>query len=220
MPATRPSHEFLRRRAHLTAICATRSRGTSPANLKRTMLATRSPLSAAFVLGLLTVASSCGNGGTLDPGMGSSGGGGAGGAQVCGPVCDIFCANGNVLDGNGCPTCSCKPDPPGCPLILLDCAANDCAYGFAADANGCQSCQCAPAPVCDGIAPELCTESLQPVCACDPGLTCARTECGGPPPPVSPAPCEDGSVPPFNCVRNDDRRTCGWHARPCPAVTQ
>ncbi|KAK6167446.1 hypothetical protein SNE40_021473 [Patella caerulea] len=30
---------------------------------------------------------------------------------VCGPVCDIYCVHGNVLDDNGCPTCSCKLSP-------------------------------------------------------------------------------------------------------------
>jgi len=38
---------------------------------------------------------------------------------VCGPVCDIFCQFGNVLDANGCPTCACNPapspPPPACP---------------------------------------------------------------------------------------------------------
>lgn len=28
---------------------------------------------------------------------------------ACGPVCLIFCINGNVPDSNGCPTCKCKP---------------------------------------------------------------------------------------------------------------
>jgi PrcB C-terminal/Antistasin family len=37
---------------------------------------------------------------------------------MCGPVCDIFCAYGNVLDANGCPTCRCNtapPQPAACP---------------------------------------------------------------------------------------------------------
>src|SRR5262249_25897388 len=28
---------------------------------------------------------------------------------TCGPVCDIYCQYGNVLDANGCPTCKCNP---------------------------------------------------------------------------------------------------------------
>ncbi|HET6147583.1 MAG TPA: protease complex subunit PrcB family protein [Polyangia bacterium] len=30
---------------------------------------------------------------------------------MCGPVCDIFCQYGNVLDAKGCPTCACNPAP-------------------------------------------------------------------------------------------------------------
>ena len=29
----------------------------------------------------------------------------------CGPVCAIYCQYGNVLDKDGCPTCSCKKTP-------------------------------------------------------------------------------------------------------------
>jgi hypothetical protein len=32
---------------------------------------------------------------------------------ACPPVCAIFCAYGNVLDANGCPTCTCNPPPKG-----------------------------------------------------------------------------------------------------------
>ena len=107
------------------------------------MLATRPTLFTALALGLLAAASSCGSD-TLDPG--STGAGGTGGGQ-CGPVCDIYCAYGNVLDANGCPTCSCKPDP-GCPTIDLNCGRIYCPYGFATDTRGCASCQCAAAPIC------------------------------------------------------------------------
>jgi len=36
---------------------------------------------------------------------------------VCGPVCDIYCTFGNVLDAQGCPTCACNKPTPGatCP---------------------------------------------------------------------------------------------------------
>jgi hypothetical protein len=36
--------------------------------------------------------------------------------HTCGPVCDIFCAYGSVLDADGCPTCTCNP-PPGGPKV-------------------------------------------------------------------------------------------------------
>jgi hypothetical protein len=178
------------------------------------VLATRPASFAALLLGLLAVASSCGDG-TLDPGTGT-GAGGAGGGQACGPVCDNVCAYGRVLDANGCPTCACAPDP-GCPTIALNCGRIYCAYGFATDARGCQTCQCAAAPICDGVTPELCTKSLPPMCACDAGRACAENECGGPPPPAQPAPCPDGSLPSFECVRHDNRRTCGWQVSACPA---
>ncbi|XP_052084884.1 BPTI/Kunitz domain-containing protein 4-like [Mytilus californianus] len=48
----------------------------------------------------------------------------------CGPVCAIFCINGNVIDARGCPTCQCRSSPPverrcprnsrsniGCPIM-------------------------------------------------------------------------------------------------------
>ena len=31
--------------------------------------------------------------------------------DLCGPVCEIHCDFGNVLDQLGCPTCKCKPHP-------------------------------------------------------------------------------------------------------------
>ena len=207
MPAPRPSREFLRKRSKPDRDPPACRDGTDAANLDRTMLATRPTLFAALVFGLLAAASSCGSD-TLDPG-------GPGGGQPCGPVCDNVCTYGRVLDAAGCPTCACKPDP-GCPTIDLNCGRIYCPYGFANDANGCQSCQCATAPICDGVAPELCTKSLPPMCECDAGRACAESECGGPPPPVQAAPCPDGSVPPFECVRNDNRRTCGWRVQQCP----
>lgn len=75
---------------------------------------------------------------------------------LCGPVCLIYCAYGNVLDANGCPTCACNPGPTVCPAIK--CKA--CTYGYVPDANGCATCTCAP----------------------DPGLPCSQlsdaTQCG------------------------------------------
>jgi hypothetical protein len=173
----------------------------------------------ALVLGLAAVAPACGNG-TLDPRPGATGNGGASGTQdggaACGPVCDIYCAYGNVLDANGCPTCACKPQP-GCPTIQITCDAVYCAYGYALDVYGCASCECNAHP-CDGTVPETCTKSLPPICDCDPGRACASSDCGGPPPPFQPEACDDGSVPSLECVRNDDRRTCGWRVSPCPAA--
>ena len=61
---------------------------------------------------------------------------------VCGPICDIYCAYGNVLDVNGCPTCTCNPPP--CPSMPCP----SCAYGYVRDSNGCWTCTCAPVASC------------------------------------------------------------------------
>src|SRR2546429_6631915 len=48
-------------------------------------------------------------GGTGGTPMGPDGGGGSGAdSGTCGPVCALYCPNGNVLHSRGCPTCSCK----------------------------------------------------------------------------------------------------------------
>ncbi|HXJ19281.1 MAG TPA: hypothetical protein VMT03_03540 [Polyangia bacterium] len=52
---------------------------------------------------------------------------------VCGPVCDIYCAYGNVPDANGCPTCMCKPAPTD------PCATVDCSGGTHCDSGKCVS---------------------------------------------------------------------------------
>ena len=41
--------------------------------------------------------------------------------QICGPVCDIFCPYGHVLDANGCPTCACNPPPKPTPCPTDTC---------------------------------------------------------------------------------------------------
>ena len=84
---------------------------------------------------------------------------------ICGPVCMIFCENGNVLNEKGCPTCGCYNLPkciessaeiypvdtsvkaPLCPLYK--CLAN-CEYGRVIDKNGCSTCTCRSLPaLCD-----------------------------------------------------------------------
>jgi len=59
------------------------------------------------------------------------------GCLTCG-----YCANGYVLDANGCPTCSCNP--PSCPA--RKCAS--CLYGYVNDASGCPTCTCLPDRAC------------------------------------------------------------------------
>src|SRR5262245_54395806 len=60
-----------------------------------------------------------GAGGSASGGGGNTGTGGfmqggAGGAVQCGPICDIYCPYGNVVDSRGCATCKCNPVPVDC----------------------------------------------------------------------------------------------------------
>jgi len=73
--------------------------------------------------------------------------------HVCGPVCDIYCQYGNVLDNWGCPTCQCKP-ATACPtgshavtcrpdtVCALDCSE------YQRGADGCQLCACLTPATC------------------------------------------------------------------------
>ncbi|HXU64448.1 MAG TPA: protease complex subunit PrcB family protein [Polyangia bacterium] len=90
---------------------------------------------------------------------------------VCGPVCDIYCQYGNVLDANGCPTCGCNP-PPADP-----CATVRCASGTHCDAGKCVS----NGVSCGGIAAIPCPGSGK--CVDDPNDSCdpakGGADCGG-----------------------------------------
>jgi hypothetical protein len=61
-----------------------------------------------------TTGGSTGTGGSTSTGGTSGKPDAAADAFKCGPVCDIYCANGNVLDDHGCPTCGCKPPAGQC----------------------------------------------------------------------------------------------------------
>ncbi len=73
---------------------------------------------------------------------------------TCQPTCEIYCANGNVLDENGCPTCTCKPDAR---CLITDCIPMDCPYGQLLTADGCLLCVCASAPCRDHVSPADCS---------------------------------------------------------------
>ncbi|MCG3172802.1 MAG: hypothetical protein GMKNLPBB_00960 [Myxococcota bacterium] len=63
----------------------------------------------------------------------------------CGPVCGIFCPNGNKLDEFGCPLCECLPAP----CQPLNCEELSCPGGFNVSSTGCQECKCKPGtPTC------------------------------------------------------------------------
>ena len=113
-------------------------------------------------------------GGAGSPGTGGSADAGADAKAVCPPVCAIDCQYGNVLDANGCPTCSCNPAPSQCPA--RKCAP--CSYGYLKDANGCLTCTCLPD--CDG---DVCTIDCQYGYVMD-GAGCPTCSCNPPPCPA------------------------------------
>lgn len=141
---------------------------------------------------------------------------GPGDALMCGPICDIFCPNGNVIDDRGCPTCKCKPVV--CPLAL---ACSPCPYGSKKDDKGCETCQCNPPPQCNPVTCKIaCPNGFEtgadgcPICACKPA-TCEQRECGGPPPGAPLIKCWDGSIGGPVCERTNEGR-CAWIFRQCP----
>jgi hypothetical protein len=137
---------------------------------------------------------------------------------MCGPVCAIFCPNGNVLDERGCPTCRCNP-PPTCQPVTCDLF---CRYGFQKDEKGCETCKCNPPPMCTPVTCRLfCQFGFKKdaqgceICACnDPPATCTPQECG--PAPLAPNHmCADGTVAGPVCERTATGR-CAWIFRECP----
>jgi hypothetical protein len=121
-------------------------------------------------------------------------GGGTDAKVVCGPVCAIDCQYGNVLDANGCATCSCNPPPivdPACRCSAgtvqnasgcLTCGY--CVYGYMLDASGCPTCTCKPTPACPGMKCAACSAGYINVrdadgcltCTCAPGLDVPCTQ--------------------------------------------
>jgi hypothetical protein len=69
---------------------------------------------------------------------------------TCGPVCQIFCENGNVLDAKGCPTCACNPPKPTDPCAVVKCAAGT---HCEAHAVMCVKAPCPPIAACVPNAP-------------------------------------------------------------------
>jgi hypothetical protein len=113
---------------------------------------------------------------------------------VCGPVCDIFCPYGHMIDANGCQLCGCNPAPPTCggPACAIFCP-----YGQVIAPSGCPVCSCNPPPTVTVCPVEKCT-TPRPASAsvmCPDGKTiggpaCVLTATGG----------------------------CGWTVLACPAV--
>jgi hypothetical protein len=72
---------------------------------------------------------------------------------TCGPVCDIYCPYGNVIDANGCETCACNPPPTGCEgLEEYQCIEDpDCRpiYQAGDEPTDCLCAPCVEGEVCD-----------------------------------------------------------------------
>ncbi|CAD5122915.1 DgyrCDS11314 [Dimorphilus gyrociliatus] len=141
--------------------------------------------------------------------------------QECPPVCAIFCEHGNVMDKNGCPTCTCNPSPvPKCSKNS-DCLENQvcdeetktcgcskimctlfCEDGFE-QLNGCPICKCRKS--------ESCLDKR-----CGPGETCIEDDiqcvtapCYKNPRCVKSETCSKNSDCPKNQVCDEETKTCG-----------
>ena len=196
---------------------------------------TKNAIMAVFAAAWVCVCG-CSNGGSQE-GPSDSGSGPQGGKGGCGPVCPLDCEHGQVVDGNGCPTCVCNPAPQECakddcgapPPIVRTCP-NGSTVGFLCrrGSNGrcglvdepCPTCAPATCPVCkDGFAPQ---KRRAPngceACACVPAASCRASDCG-PPPPV--ARCPDGDGPSVTCEAGADG-ACAWNVgtcNTCPPLT-
>jgi hypothetical protein len=105
--------------------------------------------------------SSGGVGGTTDAGVKDASVDSSPDLHVCGPLCDIYCVYGNVLDNAGCPTCQCKAAPtcptgshavtcPGTTACALDCS------DYQRGADGCQLCACRTPATCTPLGAGAC----------------------------------------------------------------
>lgn len=69
--------------------------------------------------------------------------------NTCGPVCEIYCPYGNVLDENGCATCACNPPPTGCDgLDEYQCIQHPDCRPIYGDGTDCLCAPCAPGEDC------------------------------------------------------------------------
>jgi hypothetical protein len=150
----------------------------------------------------------------------------------CGPVCEIYCEFGNVIDENGCATCACNPPPPVCgPVCDIYCE-----FGNVIDENGCETCACNPPPAGCGSDADCPNGYCGLVGYCG---TCGDDEPCPPPEPATQCVfpnCDDGlpvlcdALPPIcapgqvaaardGCYACLDARTCG-DVPPPPAGCQ
>jgi len=109
----------------------------------------------------------------------------------------VKCANGFLLEANGCPSCKCKPD-----------CLRYCPDGYKYDATGAQTCDCACSPIncllaCANYAVDA---NGCKTCSCiKPYDTCTKPACQ--------TPCDYGYVTENGCL------TCKCEPKPvCPAL--
>ncbi|MBK7861149.1 MAG: hypothetical protein IPJ65_21565 [Archangiaceae bacterium] len=96
---------------------------------------------------------------------------------MCPPVCDIFCPNGNVKDGNGCDTCACLPSTGP-----TKCGPNTCAAGQECCNDSCGICV-PPGGACTQQACLLVDAGTAPdqqcgATTCPSGTECCNPSCG------------------------------------------
>jgi len=107
----------------------------------------------------------------------------------CGPVCDIYCKNGHVLDQNGCKTCQCNPIP-NClnsdftPSNLQNCSKIECKYGvFVPEDSCCPRCKpnCSDITCVNNDCDPQTQKLVYPPSACcprcEPITVCTNVEC-------------------------------------------
>jgi hypothetical protein len=129
-----------------------------------------------------------------------------GGGQ-CGPVCDIYCRYGNVLDGNRCPTCRCNPAPDsGASCTLQDCEGQPRDN----DARGCPDGTVLERSACAKGPNGACGWDFPPCPASDGGVADGG-KCG----PVCTIFCEYGNV-----LDASGCPTCACNPAPCGASGQ
>jgi hypothetical protein len=166
---------------------------------------------------------------------------------ACGPVCDIYCAYGNVPDANGCPTCACNP-PPADPCATVKCAAGShCDSGkCVSDGVSCGGLIGTPCPglgKCvddprDGCDPAAGGADCPGICSCVQNVLCIATDvfdsspsvCGCVPAPnpcppekcPGPAPASPTTICADGTTAGptcalDASGACAWKVTTCPA---
>lgn len=118
---------------------------------------------------------------------------------------------------NGCDTTTCGADE-FCQLQPVQCLVAPCPE-LPVCINYCATVRCPGGTVCEVQQVECVRAPCPPVAACVP-TTCAPEDCG-PPPPVAPMTCWDGSIGTHVSCESDGLNQCSWHVtNECPPREQ